>query len=78
MADWLMMYRDGSQNGRPYPVNSVWTRGKGSGFPGIARCRDLGLLTSEPDDKFNPRGWRHDITPAGRTALSQHQGGTDG
>lgn len=77
MSDWLACYRDGVQNGKPYPVNSVWTRGKGTSFPGIAACRAAGLIVSEPDQRLRPTGWRHDITPAGRALLTDTQQGAE-
>lgn len=75
MRDWLLFYRDGNQNGKPYPVNSVWTRMNGSTVRGVAACQRAGLITSQPDATINPRGWRHDITPAGRAALQPQEPG---
>lgn len=73
---FLSHYRDFIQNGRRFPQNSVWTRRKGTTFPGLVACQEAGLVVSEPDDRLNPDGWRHDITPAGRVAL-QALGGSD-
>lgn len=64
-------YHDGEQNGKSYPVNSMWTGGRGATVRGLAACQRRGWVASEPDTKFNKRGHRHDITPAGRDALAQ-------
>lgn len=72
--EWLWNYRDGRQNDKPYPVNSVWTRFKGTTHRGLRECQELLFVTSEPDDTINPDGWRHDITPSGRAALSAKEG----
>jgi hypothetical protein len=62
-------YRDGSQNGKSHPVNSMYTRGRGAAVFGLGYAQALDWIKSEPDSRLNKRGWRHDITPAGRAAL---------
>lgn len=71
MRDWLSCYRDGKMNGQTYPTNSVWTRGKGTGFPGIKQCHARGLIDSAPDATLSANGWRHDLTPNGRKLVDQ-------
>ncbi len=71
---WLRNYRNGCQNGRPYPVNAVYTRFKGTTHKGLKEAQALGLVTSKPDTKIHHHGWRHDITPAGRAALNASKG----
>lgn len=71
----LRWYRDGSQNGRPHPVNSMYTRGRGAAVFGLGYAQALDWIKSEPDSRLNKRGWRHDITDAGRAAMSQTEEG---
>lgn len=69
MRALLERYKDGTMNGKPYPVNSFYTRGSGIRLPGLASAHMHGLIVSEPDATLHPNGWRHDITEAGRAAL---------
>lgn len=71
--EWLRLYEDGCQNGEPYPVNSVWTKGAGSSRRELQAAKALGFVTSEPDNSIRVGGWRHDITPAGRAALQDKE-----
>lgn len=63
-------YSDGSQNGKPYPVNSMYTRGRGANVVGLAVCQKHDWIKSHPDLKLNKGGWRHDITNLGRAHLA--------
>ena len=72
--DWLFHYRDGWQNGQVHTVNSVWTRGRGISKRGLATCQGAGFIVSAPDQTIAHNGYRHDITPAGRAALTNGGG----
>jgi len=62
----LSWYKDGSQNGQPYKVNTMFTHGRGSRERGLADAQAEGWIVSTPDSKFNKTGWRHDLTMNGR------------
>ena len=68
--EWLRNYRPHLQNGVYSPVDTVWTRHEGTSRVGLMACREAGLVTSCPDDILHKGGWRHDLTPAGRAALT--------
>lgn len=70
MRAWLHNYRDGSQNGRTYQVDRLWTRRNGNSHRGLVGCRKAGLIVSTPDATLHPNGWRHDLTEAGRSAIA--------
>lgn len=66
-------YRNYTQNGVARPVPSMWTRGTGRAFRSLATCQKRGWIKSQPDDRLNRGGWRHDITPAGRGRIKKQE-----
>ena len=62
IVDWFEPY---TQNGVAHERNSMWTKGKGTGFPALATCQKRGWVVSAEDPE-RPGRWRHDLTPAGR------------
>lgn len=62
IVDWFAPF---IQNGVDHVTNTIWTRGKGAGFPALKTCQRRGWVVSAPDPQ-RPGRWRHDITPEGR------------
>lgn len=74
MLSWLSRYRDGRQNNRAYPNNTMWTKRNGASFRGLRACQAAGFIVSRPDATISENGWRHDITETGRAALQSLSG----
>lgn len=71
MREWIRGYTGDSMNGKRFDYDHIYTRGRGTSFPGIAQCQRAGLIVSTPDDTLENNGWRHDLTGAGRSWLEQ-------
>jgi hypothetical protein len=58
-------YQDGEQ---------IYTKGRGAKVVGLSTCQRSEWIKSEKDSHLDKRGWRHDITDAGRAALANAKG----
>lgn len=70
IVDWFQPF---TQNGLAHETNTVWTRGKGTGFSALKTCQRRGWVRSTPDPD-RPGRWRHDITPEGRQEYDRRGG----